>query len=331
MPPSPEFDLSWLWNVLNTIVSTVQSWFSSLFSVATNIVNTGQGIFTGLVAFGSQLWDAIIKAFETVGSWLYNAFKWFYDGLTNLAKILGEWVNTAFSWIGSAISWVAQQLYNFGAWLYNGLVFIWNWLVNTVLGVWNAIVEWFSGVASSISGWWSSVISGVNSWFTNLLKGIRQKILETIIADVSIYFGWKSVERITQAKSLKDGAFGLMGLVASPFVGYLFGSIANGLIASPSTTPYKLIPEIPAFAYTPPSLSISTPSEKPYPSIGAPLTPIGWFTGTLEFASMINASYEADWTKFKDGQANILFSHSESQESSDEEANILLSYETEVA
>ncbi len=324
------FDFSWLWNALNAVTSTIGSWFGGISDAVSSITNTGQGIFSGLTAFGSQLWDAIIKAFESVGSWLYNAFKWLYDGFTNLAKILGEWINSAFSWIGSAISWVGQQIYNFGAWIYNGLLSFWNWLVNTATGVWNAIVGWFSGIASAISGWWKGIISGVNSWFTNLLKGIRQKIFETIIADVSIYFGWKSVERITQAKDLKDGAFGVMGLVASPFVGYLFASIANGLIASPSTTPIQLIPEISAFEYTPPELTILTPAERPAPSPGTPLTPPGWFTGVLEFASIISASYDVDWAKAKDSQANILLSHSETQEPSDGEANILLSYEVEV-
>ncbi len=297
MPPSPEFDLSWIWNLLNGVVASIQSWFGSLWSTISTITNTGQGIFSGLVAFGSQIWDAICKFAETIGSWISNAFKWIYNGFVYIAQWFSKAFFDAVSWVGSGIVWIGSQLYNFANWLYNGLVFIWNWLVNTVTGIWNAIVGWFSGIASAISGWWGSVVSGVNAWFTNLIKGIRQKILQTIIADVSIYFGWKSVERITQARDLKDGAFGVMGLVASPFVGYLFASIANGLIASPSTTPIQLVPEIPAFAYTPPAVSITTPTEKPVPTPLPIAPPFYAYTPVYDVSIVFNlpTSYETTW------------------------------------
>jgi hypothetical protein len=270
MPPSPEWDLSWLWNAINAIVSTVQSWFSSLWNVAQNIINTGQGIFSGLVAFGSQIWDAFIKGMEAIGSWFYNAFKWIYDGFCFIANVFGEWVSYAFQWVGSGLNWIAQQFYNFGQWLYNGLTFIWNWVVNMAMGVWNAVVSWFSGVVSAIADWWAGVTTSVNTWFTNILKAIRQKILQTIIADVSIYFGWKSVERLTQAKSLKDGAFGLMGMIVSPFAGYLFGNIIDGLIPIAGTEPFELIPTIGGFSYTPPSMTVEKPTEPTKPDMGTP-------------------------------------------------------------
>ena len=268
------FDLSWLWDLLNTVVSTIQTWFSSLWGVAQNITNAGQGIFSGLVSFGSMLWDAIVKAFSTIGEWIYNAFKWLYEGFRYVSQVFGEWVGIAFSWIGSAISWVAQQIYNFGAWLYNGLTYVWNWIVNTAIGVWNAITGFFSGIASAIGSWWSSIISGINSWFTSLIVGLRNKIVQTIMADVSIYFGWKSMERLINAKSLTDAGFSLLGLLGSPFIGYMFGSIVNGLIPTPSTKPIQLIPEIAPFTYSPPSLTVETPPEKPAPSLGVPPTPV---------------------------------------------------------
>jgi hypothetical protein len=270
----PEWDLSWLWNVLQGVVSTIQSWFNSLWSVTQNITNTGQGIFSGLVAFGSQIWDAICKFAETIGSWFYNAFKWIYDGFCYIANVFGSWVSTAFSWIGSAFAWIAQQIYNFGQWIYNGLTFIWNWIVNAATGVWNAITQFFSGIANAIGSWWGSVVSGINAWFTNLIVGIRNKIVNTIMADVSIYFGWKSMERLTSAPSLKDAGFSILGLVGAPLVGYLFGSIVNGLIPTPSTAPIQLIPEITPFTYSPPSLTIVTPAEKPAPYMGTAPPPV---------------------------------------------------------
>jgi hypothetical protein len=267
------YDLSWLWNALFGVAAPIISWFNSLWDATSQIVNTGQGIFTGLVAFGSQLWDAISKFAQTIGSWFYNAFKWIYDGFCYIANVFGSWMNTAFSWIGSAVAWVAQQIYNFGNWLYNGLTFVWNWIVNALIGVWNAITGFFGGIASAIGSWWGNVVSGINSWFTSLVVGIRNKLMQTIIADVSIYFGWKSMERLTSAKSLKDAGFSLLGLIGSPFVAYLFGNIINGMIPTPSTTPMQLIPEIPMFTYSPPSLTIQTPTEKLSPYMGVTPTP----------------------------------------------------------
>jgi len=293
------FDLGWLWNTLNGIVATMQSWFSSIWTVATQISNTGQGIFSGLVAFGSQIWDAILKGVDALGKWLYDTFKWFYDGLVGLAQTLGSWINTAFGWIGSALGWLAQQVYNFGNWLYNGIVFIWNWLVNSVLGLWNAITSWFAGVASAISSWWGSVISGLNTWFTNLVVGIRRKIITTIQVDITIYGGWKSAERIFHAKDWKDGAMGVMGMVASPIIGYILGRIVDAVTPSPSTETFPLIPSVGAFSYTPPTLSIVTPTERTTPSLGTPPQPVYGFTGYAGFDVVVSQkakyTYEVRW------------------------------------
>jgi hypothetical protein len=269
--PSPQFDLSWVWETLTSICDTIASWFESLWEdVTSKIVNTGQGIFSGLTSLGSIIWDALVKFAETIGSWFYNALKWIYDGFCFVANVFGEWVSYAFQWVGSGLNWIAQQLYNFGNWLYNGLVFIWNWIVNTATGIWNAIVSWFSGIATAIGNWWGSVTTSINAWFTNILKGIRQKMLQTVVADVGIYFGWKSVERLTQAKSLSDGVFGLFGMIASPFAGYLFGSIIDGLIPIASTEPFELIPTVGGFSYTPPSMTVEKPTEPTKPDMGTP-------------------------------------------------------------
>ena len=328
----PDFDLSWLWNLLSGVADTIKSWFNSIWSVTQNIVNTGQGIFSGLVAFGSQIWDAIVKFAETVGSWFYNAFSWIYNGLKYVADIFGQWVSTAFGWIGSAVSWVAQQIYNFGNWIYNGLVYIWNWIVNLAQGVWSALVNFFSGVANAIGSWWSNVVNGINSWFTNLVVSIRNKIVQTIIADVSIFFGWKSMERLTHANSLKDAGFSILGLLGSPFVGYLFGNIINGLIPSPSTTPITLIPQISPFVYTPPELTVTTPAERAMPSIGAPLSPIGYFSGISELTVKTTLSYDVDMYRLSSQNTPVTLNYDlDTTRQASSEANINLTYEVVVA
>jgi hypothetical protein len=294
------FDLSWLWETLNGIISTIQSWFSSLWSVAQNIVNTGQGIFSGLVAFGSQLWDAITKAFATLGEWFYNALRWIWEGLCGLGSTLGSWISTAFTWLASGIQWIASGIWTFGNWIYNGLKFIWNWIVNVAQGIWTVICNFFSGIATAIGTWWSNVTSGINSWFTSLVTSIRNKLVETIMADVSIYFGWKSMDRLISAKSVKDAIFSILGLVGSPLIAYLFGNIINGLVPTPSTTPIQLIPEIPMFSYTPPSLEVETPTE-PTPPTAPPSPPAYGYTPVQDVTLKLpTTSYGSMWFTGKD-------------------------------
>jgi len=268
------FDLSWLWELLNRIVSTMQAWFTSLWTVTQNITNTGQGVFSGLVAFGSQLWDAFIKGVDTLGKWLYDTFKWFYDGLVYVANTFGQWVNTAFSWIGSGVSWLAQQLYNFGNWIYNTLKYVYEWLTYTVVAIWNNIVTWFSGIATAIGTWWGSVISGINTWFTNLLKMFRQKIITTIEADLTISMAWKGAERFLSPQKLSDFGYGLAGIIASPIIGRLVGVIVDAVVPLPSTSSYPLIPDISGFTYTPPTLTVTPPTEPTPPEMGYAEQPI---------------------------------------------------------
>jgi phage-related protein len=264
------WDLSWFFGILPTIVQNLANFLSSLSPSLEGIINTGQGLFAGLSTLGSAIWDAILKGIESFGKWLYNTFKWIYDGIVYWASVFGEWISYAFQWVGSGLNWIAQQVYNFGNWLYNSLVYIWNWLVNAIKGVWTAICNFFSGIATAIGTWWNNVTSGINSWFTSLVTGIRNKLVENIMADVGIYFGWKSIDRLINAKSVKDAIFSILGLVCSPLVAYVYGNIINGLVPTPSTTPIQLIPSIPMFSYTPPSLEVETPTEKPYPEIGTP-------------------------------------------------------------
>lgn len=264
------FDLSWLWDIINTISQTVQSWFSSIWSSVQNIINTGQGIFAGLIAFGSQLWDAFIKGLSTLGEWLYKQFEWVYNGVKYWADVFGQWFSIAISWVGSGVSWIAQQFYNFGNWIWNGILWIWDTVRNAIIGLWNWITTTISGIISAIGTWWCNVTNGINTWFTNLLKTFRQKLTATITADVAIYSMWKAGERILQPTSLKDIGYGLLGIGLSPIIGYAIGKFVDALVPIPSTEPYPLIPNISGLTYTPPSLEVERPIEPTAPDIGAP-------------------------------------------------------------
>lgn len=286
------FDLSWLWNLLNTISTTINSWFATIFTEATNIVNTGQGIFAGLIAFGSQIWDAILKFGETVGKFFSDAYNFLSQGIQNAATVFGQWLNSAFTFLSQGVTWIGSQLYNFGNWFYNSALYIWNWVVNTTTAIWSALTTWFSGIATALGSWWGSVTTGINTWWTSLLLGFRQKIITTIQADITIGMAWKGAERILNPSKMSDVGYGIFSMFASPIVGRVLGEIVNAVVPLPSTGAYPLIPSLSGFSYTPPSLTITTPTEKAVPTPSVSGAPSGVFTGVSEKTLPVALTYD---------------------------------------
>lgn len=289
------FDLSWLWETLTAIVTSMQSWFSNLWTEAQNIVNTGQGIFSGLIAFGSQLWDAVTKAFDTLGEWISEAFKYIWTGLEALGTTLGGWLSTAFQWLASGVQWVAVGLHNIGNWLWNGLMWIFDTVRNALIGLWNWITQTLGSMVETIGTWWGNVTSSINEWFTNLLKGFRQKIITTITADLAISGMWKAGERILKPSNLKDIGYGVLGLLLSPLVGYTIGTMIDSLIPSPSTPAFPLIPEITGLEYTPPSIDITRPEEPTSPTPPPSAPTYGYFPVQSRTLITLNPTYQSRW------------------------------------
>jgi len=293
--------LSWLWNTLNSIVSTLNSWFSTLWEQAQNITNTGQGIFSGLVAFGSQIWDAILKGLDTFGSWLASAYNYIKTGIENLGSALATAFNSALTFIGQGVAWFGSQLYNLGNWVYNGLVYVYNWIVNTITGLWNGLVSWFSNIATGLNNWWASVTSTINNWLPNLLVGFRNKLIQTIQADLTITMAWKGAESFFTAKSFKELGFSLLGMALSPIVSRLVGVIIDSVIPTPSVAEYPLAPSVPSISISPPSISVETPTPPSAPSPEVTGVPTGYFTGVSEKEiSIPNPTYEIRWDAGQD-------------------------------
>jgi hypothetical protein len=65
-------------------------------------------------------------------------------------------------------------------------------------------------------------------------------------------------------------------------IGRVVGEIVNAVVPMPSTSSYPLIPTIGGFTYTPPSLTIETPTEKTPPPPSVEGTPTYPFSGTSE-------------------------------------------------
>jgi len=270
------FDLSWLWNLLDSISDTLNSWFSGIWTEVQNIANTGQGIFSGLVAFGSELWDAIVKFGQYFWDGLSALGDWIRQGLENAFDIFGEWLNNAYTYITQGVAWVGSQLYNFGNWLYNSLAYGYEWFVNTITSAWDNLVTWFSEIGTAISTWWASITSTVNTWFGSIITGFRAKMVETITADLTITMAWKGAERFFTAHTFKELGMGMMGLFASPVIGRLAGLIIDSVVPIPTSTTYPILPTISGFTYTPPSMAVTPPPERQVPLGNMPVVgPIG--------------------------------------------------------
>lgn len=286
------FDLSWLWNLLNSIASTLNTWFATIWTQVINIANTGQGVFAGLVAFGSQLWDGLTKFAVTVGEAFENAYNYLKSGLENFGNVFGQWVNSAFTFLAQGVTWLGSQLYNIGYWLYDTLAYVWQHTVNTVVALWNNLTTWFSGVATSISSWWGSVTTAINTWWTNIITTFRNKMIQSVTASLAITIAWKSAERFFSMSKMSDLGYGMVGILTAPIVGRLVGEIVDAVVPIPSSATYPLIPSLPAFGYTPPTLSVSAPTPPTPPTPTVVGAPAGAFTGLSEKALPISLSVD---------------------------------------
>jgi hypothetical protein len=68
----------------------------------------------------------------------------------------------------------------------------------------------------------------------------------------------------------------------------------DAVVPIPSTSIYPLIPDVSAFTYTPPSIVIEKPAEKPSPYMGTIPTPLGYFSGISEITTPIQLTYDVD-------------------------------------
>jgi len=234
-------DLSWLWEALQEVVTAIQDFFNQIWSQVQQISNTGQGLFSGLATLGSALWDAIYKfgqwiwqSLSNIPNAIYSAFQWIYNGVI---------------WIGGQISLAIQNVLNF--------------IYNVFGNIYNAIRNWLGGFRDSI-----------NTWFSNLIVGFRAKLKKSIMANISIYGMWKSMEKLVENPSTKT----FMLVAVSPFLFTAMGTVVSetidAMIPTPSTSNIEVMPPISLPEITIPTLTIpresypSAPTMPPTPVIG---------------------------------------------------------------
>ena len=246
-------DLTELWNAINGAISSIQSALSSIFSSVSSITNLGQGIAMGLATLGSSIWDAVRKFFT------------------------------------DAATFVGNQLYNLGQWIYNGLVWLAQLLINALRSLWNIITSIFSDLVQRLTSYYNSFADAVNSWFTGLVLTAREKLKKTILADLTITMAWKAGERVIHPNSLRDIFFGLFGIGVSPVVSAVVAEVIDNVIPTPSTSNFPLVPRIPLLTYSPPTLEVEVPEEKP-----APIREYPYYTPVIEISSIVITRYETE-------------------------------------
>jgi hypothetical protein len=267
------FDLTQIWNAIQNVLSYIANIISYLFTYVSDVVNTGQGIALGLSYLTSGLWDALIKGSEAIRQGFVALMKPIHEGLIYLSNIL----STAWTALSNAIWYVSNSIYYFGNWVFAGVMYA-NRVLNAVLfRLWSGFIESVNNAFSNIINWWNNLASSVNTWFTNLIKTFRNKVKLTIMTDVSLYFGWKALESSFSSASISKLPFAVLGVVSSPFVGYIFGEIVDALLPTPSTTEFPLIPPIGLIPIT--VSEIEAPPEPPItypPSPPSPPPPAGY-------------------------------------------------------
>jgi hypothetical protein len=325
------FDISAIWNAIQGVLSSIANIISYLYSYVSDIVNTGQGIAVGLSYLTSGLWDALLKGSEAIRQGFINLMKPINEGLIYLSNIL----NVVWTALSSAVWYVGNSIYYFGNWVFAGVQYA-NRVLNAVLfRLWSGFIDSVNNAFSNIANWWNNLANSVNTWFTNLMKTIRNKIKLTIMTDVSLYFGWKALESSFNSASISKLPFALIGVISSPFIGYIFGEIADALIPTPSTPEFPLIPPVSPISITLPSIEAPPEPSITYPpSPLSPPSPVGYGLPYDLTLTIVTSESVETTTASTDDTLTIVTS--ESVETTLESTDITLTppsltYETEVS
>lgn len=282
-------DFSWIITALNNIATNITDFFSSLWTEAQNIVNTGQGLYAGLVNFGG---------------WLYQGLRDAYDSLSAGLKVIGD----AFSQIGDAFlsgwNYLSENLFAFGTALWSGIQGFANAIVLNISSMFNSIYAFLSDVAVSFFTTVSDFKTATDTWYANLMIGIRNKMKASILFSVTTHIAWNSMARIPKAKSLMDFGYALGGIILAPIPAFLISELLDVLIPIPTTTTFKVAPDLGSISITPPTV---TPDVSWPPSPSAP--PSGPFTGVSERTLIIGLNYDVNYMVGQDATLDIGLSY----------------------
>jgi hypothetical protein len=203
------------------------------------------------VNFGGWLYQGLVDSFNSI----YNGIKWLADQLRRGYEAIATYFYNAFTFIG-------QNLYSIGQWLWAGIQGFANQVINGLAYIGKHIYDFFTNIGTTLYNAITGFKASIDEWFFNIISKFREKIKSSIMFSVTTHIAWKSMENIPEGKFLG----GFLGLIASPIFGYIMSEVIDSLLPSPST-PISPIPTIPSV--TMPSLVL----EEKYPTPPAPSAP----------------------------------------------------------
>jgi len=277
-------DFSGLLAAFNQIAVNINTFFAGIFNSVTQVANTGQGIYSGLVNFGGWIYQGLKDAFMSI----YNGLAWVGNQFFAAYQV----VASAF---GNAINFIGTNIYNFGQWVWagiqgfanmiaNGVIYIANQIYNFLVGAWNTIYTAIIGFQTTLNNWWGG-----------LMVSIRNKIKASIIFSLTTHIAWASAEGIPQrlmsSKTPEEMGVGMLGALAgicfAPIPGVLLAEMLDFILPTPTTTYSPITPPLPSISLTPPTLepqapAPSTPTTPGVPQVGVNISPSEMLIQTSE-------------------------------------------------
>jgi len=190
-----------VWDDIQTALTDFWNWLTGV----------GGGLTDTLGEFGSWLYggikwlaDQIYNAWTYFSDWLYSGLQYLSDRFKEGYEAIAQWICGGLQWIGSGLSWIAQQLYAFGQWLWNGIVNTAITVANTIEGfinwVWEGIVNIYNDVVNYLASW----VHGINDFLNDWIKSLRDKFKDLVLVNTTLPAIFKSFDKIVEETYSKD-------------------------------------------------------------------------------------------------------------------------------
>jgi len=225
-----------IWNLLNQAISVINQFFSDLASIFGNISNTGQGIVAGLTSFGSFIWDGLVK--------FADAIKILWTPLIPTLDDFNTFINNLGNLVYNAFTNIANAIFRFNEWIFNGLVWLGLQIVNVFEDTINYFMALLTSVWNQLNTWFSEISAITNAWFTDLALRYRRKIQQLLVIEPAYFAFEHSFKKFVDEPNTK----GLLRIVVTPILGAIGGSLMatflDSLTPNPRTTPITILPAL---------------------------------------------------------------------------------------
>jgi hypothetical protein len=225
-----------IWNLLNQAISVINQFFSDLANIFGDISNTGQGIVAGLTSFGSFLWDGLTK--------FADAIKILWTPLIPTLNDFNNFINNLGNLLYNAFTNIADAIFRFNEWIFNGLVWLGLQIVNVFEDIINYFMSLLTSVWNQLNAWFSEISAITNAWFTDQALRFRRKIQQLLVVEPAYYAFEHSFKKFVKEPSAK----GLVRVAVMPILGAIGGSLMatflNSITPNPYTTPLTILPAL---------------------------------------------------------------------------------------